>query len=367
MNFNILNSIFKNFYWSLFVILIFITLIGIVFIHTASYQNGLFENSYAFKQTIWLGISVLVMFLICMIGYKPFLNVSYLLFFCSLVLLVLVFFIGSGKYGAQRWIMLGGIAIQPSEFAKIAYILALAHYLGNREKNILQKKRFIIAFIITFIPLILIVKQPDLGTSLVFLPILFAVLYIWGTKLKYIIISITLGLTSVPILWAMLKEYQKKRLLTFINADADPLGAGYTAIQSKIAVGSGTMWGKGFFQGTQNRLKFVPEHHSDFIFCVIGEEGGFIATAFLLLLFLCLVILSIRTILKTTDPEAKLLIAGVTTMLVFQVFINIGMTIGLCPITGLPLPFISYGGSSLLTFFIAYGFIISIYKERSIF
>lgn len=362
-----LNNLFKNFYWSLFFVVIITTFVGVVFIHAASYQDAFYPNSFAFKQTISFGISLFALLFICLVGYKPFLNVSYLIYAAALLLLILVFIVGHGKYGVHRWIMIGGYALQPSEFAKISFILTLAHYLGNREKNVKQKKRFIVAFILTFIPMILIIKQPDLGTALIFFPILYCVLYLWGAKIQYIIFSILLGLSCVPIVWVVLKEYQKKRILTFFNADADPLGAGYTAIQSKIAVGSGDVFGKGLFKGTQNRLNFVPEHHTDFIFCVISEEGGFIASLSLLFLFLLLIILSIRVIRRTTDPEAKLIVVGITAMLLCQVFINIGMTIGLCPITGLPLPLISYGGSSLLTYYIAFGLLISIHKERSIF
>lgn len=358
---------FKDFYWGLFFAVILISVLGILFIHAASTHMGDGASVYAYKQGIWFCFGLCGMLFTIAVGYRPFLNISYLLYIASLLLLISVFFIGTGKFGAERWIQVGGFVVQPSEFAKLSVILTLSHYLGSRKRNLLQKKRFVLSFVLTFIPLVLILKQPDLGTSLIFLPILFAMIYLWGAKLKYILISIGLGLSSVPVLWTMLKGYQKKRLLTFINPSADPLGAGYTAIQSKIAVGSGGLFGKGLYAGTQNRLNFVPEHHTDFIFCVIAEEGGFFASCGLLLLFAVLVQLSISVIKKTTDPEARLLAAGITSMLVFQVFINIGMSFGLCPITGLPLPFISYGGSSLLTYLVAYGFLISIYKERSIF
>ncbi|MBU1862809.1 MAG: rod shape-determining protein RodA [Candidatus Omnitrophica bacterium] len=358
---------FKDFYWILFFLVIIIASIGIVFIHSASMSSDFTAPLYALKQFIWLILGICFLFGVTAVGYRSFLNVSYLLYICSLLLLIAVLFIGTSKFGAQRWIPLGNFAFQPSEFAKLAVILALSHYLGSRKRNILQRERFFIAFILTFIPLVLIVNQPDLGTALIFLPILYCMLYLWGTRLKYIFMSFFLGALSMPIVWHMLKPYQKNRLLTFININADPLRAGYTAIQSKIAVGSGGFWGKGLFEGTQNRLNFVPEHHTDFIFCIISEEGGFLAAFLLLVLFFILIKLAIGIIQKTTDPEAKLLAIGITAMLLFQVCINIGMTIGLCPITGLPLPLISYGGSSMLTYFIAFGLLISIYKDRTIF
>lgn len=367
MIFSLIKNTFKDFYWSLFCTILILMIVGVIFIHAASYSSNEVVKPYALKQSIWLGIGLVFMLGIVSIGYRSFLNISYLIYLCSLFLLILVFFVGTSKYGAQRWIPIAGFALQPSEFAKIAVILTLSHYLGNRKKTRFQLKRFFIVFLLTCIPLFLIVKQPDLGTSLIFLPILYCMLFVWGVKLRYIFFTVFMGIASFPIFWHLLKDYQKKRLLTFINVNEDPLGASYTAIQSKIAVGSGGIFGKGLYCGTQNRLNFVPEHHTDFIFCVIAEEGGFIASMSLIILFLIVIKLSIDVITKTTDPEAKLLAAGITSMLIFQIIINIGMTIGLCPITGLPLPFISYGGSSLLTYCIGFGFIMSIYKQRKIF
>jgi rod shape determining protein RodA len=351
---------FKDFYWALFVLVIAIALSGILFIYTASYTSNGEMGGYACKQLVWLLVGTVIMVVIVFVGYRPFLNLAYFLYVFSLLLLILVLFLGEEKLGAQRWLSIGGFVLQPSEFSKLTLIILLSHYLGSRERNIFQKRRFVIAFVLTFVPLILIIKQPDLGTALIFLPILFCMLFLWGAKMKYMVISIFLGVSSVPFLWHVLKDYQRRRLLTFININADPLGSGYTAIQSKIAVGSGGC-------GTQNRLNFIPEHHTDFIFCNIGEEGGFLAAFSLLLLFAILLKLSFGVIEKTTDREARLLATGITAMLFFQIVINIGMTIGLCPITGLPLPLVSYGGSSLVSYCAAFGFLISIYKERSIF
>jgi rod shape determining protein RodA len=359
---------FKNFYWPLFLVMLILIAVGLLSIYIASCTaEGAANADYALKQFIWSIVGCFFLLSIVFIGYRPFLNLAYVLYACSLILLILVFFMGEEKMGAQRWLSLGSFVVQPSEFSKLALILTLSHYLGSREKNLFQKRRFIVSFILTFIPLIIVLKQPDLGTALIFLPILFCMLFLWGARMKYILISIFLGLGSLPVLWYALKDYQRMRLLTFINSNADPLGSGYTAIQSKIAVGSGQLWGKGLFCGTQNRLDFVPEHHTDFIFCVIDEEGGFLAAVVIILLFLILLKLSLNVIARTTDREARLLTTGVTAMMFFQLFINIGMTIGICPIAGLPLPFISYGGSSLLTYCCAFGFLLSIYKERSIF
>ncbi len=356
--------LFKGFYWPLFRIVIFISLLGLVAIYSASKGS---PSNYALKQLLWLGVAVLALLSVVWVGYRTLLSYAYAMYAFSIFLLLVAMFLGVIRLGAQRWLHLGPLIIQPSEFAKIATILTLAQYLGERARNRYQTKRFLVSFFIVAVPMMLILEQPDLGTGMIFLPILFCVLFLWGVRLRYLIITTSLGLVSLPIFWAVLKGYQKKRLLVFLNPNIDPLGAGYTAIQSKIAVGSGQLFGKGFLHGTQNNLNFLPEHHTDFIFCVVAEEWGFMGSLCLLLLFAFLFIKMIRVIERTHDTRARLIAAGVISMIFFHVIINIGMTMGIMPIAGLPLPFFSYGGSSLVTMFISIGLLISIYKERSIF
>ncbi len=355
---------FRGFYWPLFYTAVIISLVGVAAIFSAS--RGL-PGDYALKQLAWLGVSILTLMAVVRIGYRTLLGYSYAFYAISIALLLVVIILGDMHLGAQRWIEIGPFALQPSEFAKIAVILTLAQYLGERARNRYQTKRFLVAFILVSFPMIFILKQPDLGTTLIFIPILFCILFLWGVRLRYLVVTSLFALTSFPVFWALLKGYQKRRLLVFLNPNVDPLGAGYTAIQSKIAVGAGQFFGKGFLQGTQNRLRFLPEHHTDFIFCVIAEEWGFVGSCLILMLFALLFIRMIRVIERTTDTRARLITAGVVSMVFFQVVINIGMTVGLMPITGLPLPFVSYGGSSLVTMFIAVGLLISIYKDRSIF
>jgi len=357
-------KVFRGFYWPLFYTAVMISLVGIMAIFSASHE---LPGDYAMKQLAWLGISVLALFAVVRIGYRTLLGYSYAFYVISIVLLLAVIAMGDMRLGAQRWIELGPFVLQPSEFAKIAVILTLAQYLGERARNRYQTKRFLIAFFLVAFPMVFILKQPDLGTTLIFIPILFCVLFLWGVRLRYLIVTSLCALASFPVFWVLLKGYQKRRLLVFLNPDVDPLGAGYTAIQSKIAVGAGQFFGKGFLQGTQNRLRFLPEHHTDFIFCVIAEEWGFVGGCLILMLFALLFVRMIRVIERTSDTRARLITAGVVSMIFFQVVINIGMTMGLMPITGLPLPFVSYGGSSLVTMFIAVGLLISIYKDRSIF
>lgn len=360
-------SSFYNFYWAFFCVLVAISLFGVIFLYSASYSMEGASGILALKQLARIGVGLLVFLAVVAIGYKSFLNLSYVFYAATLIMLIMVLAFGTTRYGAQRWLTLGPLTLQPSEFSKISVILALSYYLGKRKKNLYQKKRFIIAFVLTFVPLILVLKQPDLGTSLIFLPILFCMLYVWGAKLKYFLLTFSLGLCSMPFMWFLLKPYQKDRLFAFMDPDKDPLGVSYTVIQSKIGIGAGGLFGKGWLQGTQNKLQFIPEHHTDFIFSVIGEEGGFLAVLIFFLLFVLLVRLSFRTIRQTTDVCGRLLATGIISMTFFHFFINIGMTIGMMPVTGLPLPFVSYGGSSLLSFFISFGLLVSIYKERSIF
>ena len=338
--------------------------IGVLFIYSASYHD---PGHYAVKQTFWAAGGFAVFFLIPFVGYRKLLSVSYLLYVISLVLLVWTLIGGHIRYGAQRWIGLGPLMLQPSELAKLATIMTLANFLGSHNSWEKDHRIALMAILLAVCPLILIMKQPDLGTALLFLPMLITLLFLWGLRYRYLIGAFLGALGAAPVFWSFLKEYQKKRILVFLNPNSDPLGAGYTALQSKIAVGAGGFWGKGFLQGTQSQLKFVPEHHTDFIFCVIGEEWGYLGTALLLFTYGALFNSIFQILEQTTDFRARLLASGILAILFSQVMINLGMSIGLLPITGLPLPLISYGGSSFLTTALSLGLVASIYKERSIF
>lgn len=357
-------KLFRGFYWPLFRLAVLMALIGLAVIYSAS--RGM-TTDYAGKQFIWLGAALLALFTVVWLGYRTLLSYGYAMYALSIGLLLVVMFMGAVRLGAQRWIHLGPFAIQPSEFAKIATILTLAQYLGERARNRYQTKRFLAAFFIVAFPMLLILEQPDLGTAIIFLPVFFCMLLMWGVRIRYFVIMALMGISTLPVFWTLLKGYQKKRLLVFLNPNVDPLGSGYTAVQSKIAVGSGELAGKGYLHGTQIKLNFLPEHHTDFIFCVIAEEWGFLGSLCLLLLFCLLFVKMMHVIQRTSDTRARLLATGIISMIFFHLVVNIGMTIGVMPITGLPLPFISYGGSSLVTMFIAIGILISIYKERSIF
>ena len=355
---------FKEVHWPLVIAVVGLLIIGSLFVYSASFHD---EGNYASKQPFWILMGLVVLLSIPFLGYRTFLSVSYLLYFISLFLLLWVLAAGESHLGAQRWITFGPFSFQPSEFAKLSTVLALANFLGSHNPFEKRGRVMLSALGMAIVPMALTAKQPDLGSAILFLPMVGVLLFLWGIQYRIMIATALAGLIGAPLFWRILKAYQRKRILVFLNPDLDPLGAGYTAVQSKIAVGSGGLFGKGYLAGTQSQLQFVPEHHTDFIFCVIGEEWGYLGTLLLLLFYGFLFKAAFQVMENTTDLKAKFLIAGIVSVIFTQVFVNIGMTFGLLPITGITLPLVSYGGSSLIATCIALGLILSIYKERSIF
>lgn len=348
--------------------------IGLAFLYSATYQHsykesGLLPQSFVIRQIIWFVFGLLIGVVIVKVDYQKWLELAYPLYGLNLILLLLVLVLGQTRLGAQRWIGFSNITFQPSEFSKIIIILTLARYFGERNSSsrtlsggfpLHYGKELITTFLFIGVPFILIVKQPNLGTALILIPILFAILYVWGVSGRTLLLVFLAGILTSPVLWQVLKDYQKRRILVFINPNIDPLGAGYTIIQSKIAIGSGRIFGKGWLSGTQNQLNFLPERHTDFIFSVVGEEWGFVGAIFLLLLFFVLIWRAYTLAQRSTNLSARLLACGITVMLSFQVVVNIAMTMGLVPVVGLPLPLISYGGSSLLTTMFSIAFLLNI-------
>ena len=356
--------LFKDLHWPLIFPTFALSVLGTLFIYSAAYHDS---GAYETKQIFWLLVGFAVFFMAAFTSYRIFLSMAYLFYAAAILSLIWVLIGGQTRLGAQRWISLGPIIFQPSEFAKLATILMLADYLGTHPEFEREKKVLPIGLAICLLPLVLIMKQPDLGSSLLFVPLMVIMFFLWGIRYRYLIGAGLVGVIGAPLLWSILKEYQKKRILVFLDPSRDPLGAGYTAIQSKIAVGSGQFWGKGFLEGTQSQLQFVPEHHTDFIFCVIGEEWGFMGAILLVILYTFLFVGAFKVFDSTTDMKAKLLTSGIVAVLFAQVFINLGMTIGLMPITGVTLPLVSYGGSSFVMTCFSLGLLASIYRERSIF
>jgi rod shape determining protein RodA len=287
------------------------------------------------------------------------------IYFVGIVLLLVVLFYGKYVGGSKRWLIIGPVSFQPSELVKIAVILALAHYYSKDAKTRgFTLRELIRPAMIVMLPVILIVMQPDLGTAGLLVLIAGSITVFVKIERRSFAFLIACGTILVPLIWFFLKEYQKKRILVFLNPDRDPLGAGYHIIQSKIAIGSGMLSGKGYLKGTQNALSFLPEEHTDFIFSVLAEEWGFLGSIALVLLFLILIIWGLNVAYGCREPFGTILAVGVTAMIFWQAFINIGMSMGLLPVVGVPLPFVSYGGSSVLTTAISIGLLLNVSMRR---
>ena len=342
---------------------LFLSILGIICVYSAG--AGVLGRGFdlAFKQTGWICISFVIMIFITLVGHQKLLEGAYPLFILTIILLILTDLLAPRVKGAQSWLGFGGLRFQPSEFAKISLILTMSKFLVRNPP--LDIKTFSLSLGLIMIPVLLVLIQPDAGSALVYLVISFGMLIASGTPFKYLLSLVLMGLVSLPFLiFFVLKDYQINRILVFIDPMRDPLGAGYNVIQSRIAVGSGGFWGKGFMLGTQSKLRFLPEPHTDFIFSVLSEEFGFLGTIILIIVFLILLSRIIKTGLRTRDIKCKILTGGAISWIWFQLFESIGMSIGMTPVTGLPLPFLSYGGSSLLSSFIIMGIVISISIEK---
>jgi len=286
-----------------------------------------------------------------------------------LVLILLVFVIGSAAKGGQRWIDLGFFNLQPSEIAKVVMIVVISAYLADRQRGDFEAQTTFTTLGYTIIPAVLVFLQPDFGTTLVLVAVTLALLFIYGTRwLHFAVIGAVVGaglglvIKVLPTIGIqLLKPYQIDRLLVFLHPDHDPTGSGYHLLQSKIAIGSGMLTGKGLYQGTQTQLNFLPEHHTDFVFSVLGEELGFVGAAILLALYILVIWRGLRIAVISESLFGSLIAGGIVAMFLFQIFVNIGMTIGIMPITGIPLPFMSYGGSSMVSNLLAVGLLESIH------
>lgn len=343
-----------------------IILISLVIIGSATHINGPSEDRYWYveRQGLFALANIAVIFIMLNFDYKSLEKFSGFLYAFNLMMLLAVMFVGQSALGAQRWIQIGPISLQPSEFSKLIMIIALAQILDKRTGKLNSFRDIIPVFIYVGIPFILVLKQPDLGTSLVFLAILFGMIFVAGISMRHLMVIIGAGAAFMPIFWHFLKDYQKKRLTVFIDPNVDPLGSGYHIIQSKIAIGSGMLFGKGLFNGTQSQLNFLPENHTDFIFAVIGEELGFVGATLILLLYLIMLYRGVKIAGAARDNFGMLVATGITSMLAFHLLVNVGMTAGIMPVTGIPLPLMSYGVSSLTTNLVSIGILLNIYMRR---
>ena len=400
----------KKFDWQIFILLLILMTVGIISIYSASTNkigDEFHTRNFYLKQILWIILSLFLMFLIIKIPFSLIEILIIPLYTTTILLLILVLFAPAIK-GSHRWLMLGSIRFQPSELAKLSTVLMTAKLLSKPYLN--DKQILLRSFSAMFLPVILILMEPDLGTAITLVISIFAILLVselpnfylillvsplfsvitsfsylfyllfislliyalYKSRLSGIIIAFAVVFNTfvffiTPVIWNGLKTYQQNRIISFLNPLHDPFGSGYQIIQSKIAIGSGRLFGKGFLLGTQKNMNFLPEHHTDFIFSVIGEEFGFLGCTIILILFFLFLMKIAKGIMVLKRVEMKFSAVGILSFLTFQIFINIGMNIGIVPTTGIPLPFISYGGSSLMINVLAVGLILKFLKERSIF
>ena len=379
---------------------------GLVSIYSATFDINNAANYY--KQALWAGIGLIVMMITAVIPLRTVQRVSFAFYFTTLAILAIVLVVGSTIKGSKSWFGIGGIGGQPSEFAKISTVLAFASYLSKTDVSVSQFKHLVIALCIFAAPMFLILAEPDLGTTIVFFLTLLPLLYwagvsnfiliailvpilvalgallgtaqfliasVIGTALLYFFrenrfavavafgIALAVGL-SVQIIYEHMHVYQQKRITTFLNPESDQLGAGYNVVQSKIAIGSGGFLGKGYLKGTQTQLNYIPEQWTDFIFCVLGEEFGFLGASFVLSLFAALSLHGLRVATISKNKFGSLSAIGITGILTTHIVINTGMAMGLMPVIGLPLPFMSYGGSALIANMMMVGLLMNFYANR---
>ena len=347
--------------WLIVLCVVFLGLIGVAALYSAAGGNW---NPWAKSHLIRLIVGVVLMFIIAFIHPKFFYKLTLISFLLGLLSLVFVKFFGVGS--VQRWITIGGLNIQPSELMKFALILMLAKYFDQLSKiNFDRLFSYVIPILYIIIPGLIVISQPDLGTGLTLIILGFAILFYVGVSLKFVFIFLLTFISSVPIIWQQLYDYQKNRILVFLNPEMDSLGSGYQIIQSKIAIGSGGIFGKGYLLGSQSRLNYLPEKHTDFIFTLISEELGFFGAMIIILTF-CVLIFSIAKISFSVETLfSKVIVFGVSLLIFLYLTLNIGMVCGLLPVVGAPLPLISYGGTALFTILISIGVVLSINVHKN--
>jgi rod shape determining protein RodA len=347
---------------------------GLAAVYSATYTvHG--PSPLFYKQAVWISAGIVIMFLTLIPDYHSIGRYAYIFYAGSVMLLLLVMVIGRTGMGAQRWLAIGPFVFQPSEFAKLSVTLALARFFAEDPKRGgYDLKELAIPGAMVLVPLLLVLKQPDLGTALMLLLTASLIVILAGIRLRAVMIVLlimaligSLVFLVSPVrhrIWSSLKPYQQNRIKAFIDPSSDPRGSGYHANQSKIAVGSGQITGKGYRKGTQSQMAFLPERHTDFIFAVIAEETGLVGASILITLYLALLLIGIDTAKNAKDRLGVLMAGGIVSMISLYVFINIGMAVGIVPVVGVPLPLVSYGGTSIITTFLALGLLLNIQTRR---
>jgi len=358
---------FRDFDWVLLSVVLMICGIGIVEIYTSTMSTKFAASQLHIKQMYWVLAGLAVMFIVSIINYEMLLENVHWFYIASIVALIAVMLFGRTYLGAKRWIMLpGGLHFQPSEWVKLVLILALAKYFADNVREEATVGDIAKAGLIAGVPFVMVLKQPDLGTSLTYIPVAVMALFLGGIKFRHAAVIALAGILAVAAAWHfdIFKPYQKERVQVFLNPSLDTQGSGYQMTQSLIAVGSGGLWGKGTAKGTQTQGDFLPVPQTDFIFAALAEEHGFVGCLFVLLLYFVLLMRLIHNAQTAPDRAGTFIVMGVVAILVFHLMVNVGMVVGYMPVTGIPLPLMSYGGSSLLFTFMALGLVNNIRMRR---
>ena len=343
---------------TLVVLITLVACFGFILMYSAAQGNF---SPWAYRQMIYFAVFMPIMIIIGLVDLRFWYKSTYLFYYIALALLLIVHLLGYTAMGATRWIDLGLMKLQPSELMKICIIFALARYFHDLGDKSISLQYLIVPSIMLIVPIALIIKQPDLGTAMILLMLGVIMFFMAGVKKWIFIVGIASFAVAIPLIWQFLYDYQKNRILTFIDPSRDPLGDGYNIIQSKIAIGSGGFTGKGFMQGSQSQLQFLPEHQTDFIFTMISEEWGFLGAGLVLLAFSVIIFYCYVIALNAKSKFGSLLAMGVVSMFFLHVFINVAMVMGLLPAVGVPLPLLSYGGTMMTTILIGFGLVISVH------
>ena len=350
--------------WGLILLICAVASIGFAMQYSAA--GGSMEP-WAGRQMVRFGIGLVLMVVLAVVHLRWWFKLAYVLYAVALILLVAVEVFGRIGMGAQRWLSIGFIQVQPTEVMKIGLVLVLARYFhGLQAENIARLPYLIWPTFLALLPVLLVFKQPDLGSALLLLSVTGAMFFLAGVRIWKFVAVIILAGAAMPLAWARLRDYQKQRVLTFINPENDPLGSGYHIIQSKIALGSGGMWGKGFLQGTQSHLQFLPEKQTDFIFTMFAEEFGMAGGVVLVALYALILVYGTMIALQAKSQFGRLVAGGVMATFWVYAFINMAMVMGLLPVVGEPLPFVSYGGTALMALLISFGLVINVYVHRDV-
>jgi len=347
--------------WAMLAGIFALSAIGVAQIYSAT---GGFTRIY-YTQIYGILFGLFAMLICLSIDYRSLADKSHWIYFGILFLLMYVLFFGAVRGGSRRWIDLGVVNLQPSEFAKVALALVLAKFFGESRRGAITREDLAIAAALTAVPLILIARQPDLGTAVTLIPVVFAIAYVAGMSMRIVGILALVGVLVAPVAWKFaLKDYQRERISTFLDPAQDAKGAGYQQIQARITVGSGGLWGKGFTKGTQGQLRFLPVAHNDFIFSVLAEEQGFAGVLVALGLYLFVILRALEAARLAKDRLGAYLVLGVLASFTFQVIYNVTMSAGLAPVKGITLPLMSYGGSSLIASLAGFGLILNVRMRR---